>query len=364
MKRALGFSILLIMAGLLTACTTTGTPSVDDIVARMQAAQQQPMHAVIDMTITWSEGELAGAPAVMGIEQWTKGPDKWRAVYRRGPVQMIGTTIVFNGRQMWTYNPNTNTYTEITLPEGQKLPSSEDMAAQMRTTVTRMLETMEFTSLGTEEVAGRRAHKLHALPKPGQATESFLGTPGEATLWVDAETWQTLKMEIDREGGEHMSWVVREIEYDPNLPDDLFTFVPPEGARRAEAPQMRTMTLEEARQAVDFPVLAPTEVPAGYELQGVQVMDAQRVPGGESHGPAVIVMYRSGSDMLSIQQSPASPGGQPPPGEAVTVRGHEGVVRETGFGMRMLIWKENGVLISMFGKLSKEDMLAVAESLE
>lgn len=188
MKRTLVFSILLITTGLLTACTATGTPSVDDIVARMQAAQQQSMHAVIDMTITWSEGELAGAPAVMRIEQWTKGPDKWRAVYRRGPTQMVGTTLVFNGRQMWTYNPNTNTYTEMTVPEGQELPSSEDMAAQMRTTVQQMLDTMDFTLLGMEEVAGRPAYKLRALPNPGQEAESPLGVPGEATLWVDTET--------------------------------------------------------------------------------------------------------------------------------------------------------------------------------
>lgn len=121
------------------------------------------------------------------------------------------------------------------------------------------------------------------------------------------------------------------------------------------------MTLEEARQAVDFPVRAPTELPEGYEFEGARVMRMI----GQPRGDAIVLQYRSGSEILSIQQSLASPEGWFGPGEEITVRDHPGVLREMGFG-RMLIWKEEGVLFSMFhnGKLSPEQLLAVAESLQ
>ena len=51
-------------------------------------------------------------------------------------------------------------------------------------------------------------------------------------------------------------------------------------------------------------------------------------------------------------------------GEKVTVRGQKGYSMEAGMGMRGLMWVEDELQISIFGSLSEEEMLKVAESME
>ncbi|HIC89731.1 MAG TPA: hypothetical protein EYP04_10080 [Anaerolineae bacterium] len=86
------------------------------------------------------------------------------------------------------------------------------MAAQTRAIVEQILKTMNFSYRGTEEVAGRPAYELHAVLKSGQAEQSPLGM-GEATLWVDSESWQVLGTEASMGEMRQMRWMTQEIEF-------------------------------------------------------------------------------------------------------------------------------------------------------
>lgn len=134
---------------------------------------------------------------------------------------MVGVGMV----GLWAAaDPQTNTYTEMELPElAAQQPSPEEMTAQVRQVITQMLETMDFTFLGTADVAGRQTYKLRAVPKPGKEEAVPLGLGGEITLWVDAERWDVLGVEGSWGAMGHMSWRLREVEYEVELPDDLFT---------------------------------------------------------------------------------------------------------------------------------------------
>jgi hypothetical protein len=81
--------------------------------------------------------------------------------------------------------------------------------------------------------------------------------------------------------------------------------------------------------------------------------------------------YRNGIEQLMISQF-YSPEGHAEmlemaatmEAEKVTVRGQEGYLMPAGMGMRNLMWVEDDLQLSLFGSLSEEEMLTVAESLE
>lgn len=145
--------------------------------------------------------------------------------------------MVRNGPHFWMYYPSTNSYMNMTLPPNVADPSAQDTTAQMRKMVEQLLQSTDLTYQGSEQVASRTTYKLHATPKP-QASHAPLAAIKDATLWVDSKTWQVLKQDADLGAGGHMSMAFRSIEYNPTLPDSLFTFTPPAGAKKMDMPQM------------------------------------------------------------------------------------------------------------------------------
>ncbi len=362
---------------LLVACTASGPPSVDEIVARLQEAQQhpQPVHMLTDITFSMPDGESQH----LVVEQWVAPGGKMRLEYKEGPPEVKGMLLVSDGATMWTYMPQTKGYFKMDLSQVRRQqPSPEEMAAEMRDWVKQALDTMTFTYLGMEEVAGRKAYKLRAQPKAG--LEEKAPFEGEVTLWIDAERWEVLGMESAGEGM-RLSWKVRAVEYKEALSDELFTFTPPPDARprgggeEGEAQVLmpgQMLTLEEAQQAVEFEILVPQEMPEGFQLLGVQVMEPPGM-GGMDVGKMVTLVYQKGFQVLTIGEMPlpeevptevvvgTMPGVQ---GEEVTVRGHQAVLKEIGIGGRSLVWQERGLLISITGQVDKETLLRVAEGLE
>lgn len=378
MKRAILVFLILAMAFIIVACGPLGTPSVDKIVAHLQESlQPHNVHLVVEM-----KASLPGMPeeeqTPMVVEQWVRDERHMRIEYKEGPKEIKGTVTVMDGENMWMYIPDQNMYMKVPLPETETMePPPEILNAQLGKLVRQMLDTMTFSYLGTEEVAGRKAYKLEAKPKDGQKSgeNTFTeGMDGPVTLWIDAERWTVLGMEMATDGG-NISWRCRQIEYDVDFPDDLFTFVPPAGAKSAEEmgmPQIKTVTLEEAQAMVNFHILVPEKLPEGMELKVVQVMDTSQMGGhqeGEAPESMVTLMYQKGFATLSIVEMPLPEGvGEevlPPLEEAeeVIVRGHKAVFTDMGMGGRSLMWQEDGLMITINSTLDKETLLEVAESL-
>ncbi len=374
-RRYLVYAILT-LALLLSACGSLGTPAVDDIVARLQESQEhpQPVHLLAEMTFSTPDGQTQR----LLLEQWLAPNGKMRMEYKEGPPEVEGTLLVSDGTTMWMYMPESKRYMKMNLSQFQaQRPSPEGMSAQLRDLVQQALDTMSFTYLGTEEVAGRKAYKLRAKPKAGMEDKSPFGG-GEVTLWVDTERWEVLGME-SRAEGMGFGWKVKEIEYEVEIPDDLFTFTPPpdaqplggEGKAQVMMPG-QMLTLEEAQQAVDFEILVPQDLPEDFRLIGVQVMEPPGMK-GEAVGKVVTLLYQRGVQMLTISEMPV-PAGMPEgadispmpgaEGERVTVRGHRATLMEMGLGGRTLVWQEEGVIITITGQVDKEMLLRVAEGMK
>lgn len=280
---------------------------------------------------------------------------------------MAGSIEVRDDNEMWFYYPEDNSYSYFELGD---MPSAEEMGGQMTQMVEQMLESTDISYLGSGDVAGRETQELKFVPREGEENLGFI--PGETVISVDSETWYPLKMEIKSEKFGSMMMQYREIEFNPDFPPDTFTFTPPEGAKEVEMgmSDIEELTLEEARAKAPFALLEPTDLPEGFEFEWAQLYE---IPENEEmSGVSVVLGYRNDTEELTIAQffSPEEQtsiseiaGGQMQ-GEKVTVRGQEGYSMEVGMGMRGLVWLENELEISIFGSLSEEEMLKVAESMQ
>ncbi|RME64420.1 MAG: DUF2092 domain-containing protein, partial [Caldilineae bacterium] len=325
--------------------------------ARLQQAQQpQNLHTITDMVVTLPDGSQQHSV----VEEWRQGSDRQRLEYRPGSDQIPGMVMVRNGATMWTYNPADNTYTEQTLPPFADAPLGA--ADSLRRSVQELLRTTQVTYTPAETIAGRPTYRIHLEPKADQPSPF----PGPITVWVDAETYLPLKMESgdDQSGGKTVM-TVQSVDYNPTFPEGIFTFTPPPGATRQEQPLVKLLSLEEARAQADFPLLAPTKLPEGYEFAGAQLIDTGEP--STKGGKMAMLMYRGGVGVLMIAERPlkdSMEGGPLPTPEGQTtsieVRGHPGVLSQMGLAGRMLVWEENGVEIRIVGQLSQEELLALA----
>jgi outer membrane lipoprotein-sorting protein len=362
MRKHIATTMMTILLLLLTACASAITPPADEIASQMQAALETPMHGIMEMTNLMP----GGREETSVMEMWQNSSEQIRQVTLEGPEGAVGTLHLRNGNEMWFYNPNDNTYSHQEL---SGMPSSEETGGQMTQMVEQMLESMDITYLGSGEVAERKVHELKFSPKEGEeGEESTFFMPGETTISVESETWFPLKMEIESEEF-GMKMEFREIEFNPDFSPDTFTFVPPEGAEEREINMPEELTLEEVREKAPFTLLEPTSLPEGFEFESAQLFEM--ADDQEMGGTSVILNYRNGGKQLMISQF-YSPEGHAEmlemagamEAEKVTVRGQEGYLMETGMGMRGLMWVEDDLQLSLFGSLSEEEMLTVAESME
>lgn len=143
---------------------------------------------------------------------------------------------------------------------------------------------------GTETVAGRDAHVL---------TVDHVDDDYTVRHYLDTEYYVPLKTTGRFTGGEEsMSYTLtyEDIEFEPDLPPDLFEFTPPEDASVQESPfeedEFPTPAALEAEASMTVP---EPEVPPGFSLS-----DAERVvPGAET----VELTYTSEQGELTVAKT-------------------------------------------------------------
>lgn len=179
---------------------------------------------------------------------------------------------------------------------------------------------------GETTVAGRRAYllkgQLFTYEQNSQLftyeQNSMRETPrpvtSTVTLIVDAKTYWLLGQEEVVEGEEHARTIYRTLRFEllpqDQVPQDTFTFTPPEGVkvRRLEGadafyePRAPSLTLEEAAAAAPFVFLIPTTVPDDLELWP-RVLTYQMNPDRESSDIQYDLRYRgNGTRWMTISE--------------------------------------------------------------
>lgn len=343
-------SALVVISLLLAGCQNQ--PTVEEIVAKMREveASADDAHGIVEARINAS-GEKEDSV----VEIWEKRPNKTRVeVLESSDPEFAGAIIVADGHQVSMYFPAENRV--VTGEVASDEPAGpREMIQFMEEIIQKMLDTSEIKLMGEEDVSGTATYKLELTPKEGE--ESILPAASTATVWVDQERWVVLQAHFisDVVGEAWMS--VRSFELNTGLADDLFEFEVPEGAEvvSVESREPVPLTLDEAKARADF-LLLPTYVPEGVTLINVFSVDG-----------AIVLHYDHSTTSFTIMQGSAPTAEQIPIGETteVTVRGQAAtLITEEVLGTSFLTWEENGVTITIAGRISQEEILQVAESLQ
>jgi len=345
------------IVGTLAACVPAEQLSAGEIVARMEKAEAQveDYHALVETSLVDPDSGIR----TFVQEVWRKDPDLLRVETREGPSEMVGRVTVYNGEQVWFYDPQANVVQMLELVAPLELADAK-MEAAMLATAKQLVAEGSAEYLGEEIVADRKAHKVQFVPRPGSDLSAAVG--GEPiTLWIDREHSRRLRMEIPLPDGGRYSMQYRLLEHNVGLPDRLFQLTHPAGAKAVAQPALvtppdsRPMDLQEAQEAAKFSLLLPTYLP-----QGMALSQARMVGEGES----VTLAYGDSKRTLTLSQALTAPKVRLSDlGEGIALRGTTALLQRQGERSLSLRWQENGLLIFLSGTLSEEEALKIAESM-
>jgi outer membrane lipoprotein-sorting protein len=347
----IGLSVLVAISLLLGGCQKQ--PTAEEIVAKLKEveASTEDAHAILEISL-----QVEGLDEELVVEVWEKKPNKFRAeVLEANDPELAGAISVTDGHQIWMYEPSKN---EVVVGEvGPDEPSGpRDIIQFMDEVIQRVMDTSEVKLAGEEDVTGVATYKLELTPK--EDDETVLPPGSKATLWVEQERWIVLQAHFSGgiAGGEGQMRV-RSFELNTGLADGHFQFEIPAGAQvtKAEDKRPQHLTLDEARSQADFALLVPTYVPEDVTLIDVLTVDG-----------AFILHYDHSMTSFSVIQGLSEGVREAPPGQKteVTVRGQTANLITDGLGNNFLTWMEDGVTITIAGRISQDEILKVAESLQ
>jgi outer membrane lipoprotein-sorting protein len=362
----IGLSVLAAISLLLSGCQNQ--PTAEEIVARIKEveASTEDAHGVLEVSV-----QSQGMDVALVVEVWEKKPNKVRAeVLESSKAEYVGAISVTDGDQVWMYDPDQN---EVMVGEAGmgELDNPREMIQRMEGIIQLALDASEAELLGEEDVAGVATYKLKLTPKEGEDT--FLPVGSEATLWVDQERWVVLQAHFSGDIFGEGEMRVRSFELNTGIADDRFQFEIPEGAQviNIEDTQPKPVTLDEARERADFDLLVPAYVPEGATLVDVfsllvVVPEEDTQTDVYTMREAFVLYYDHAETSFTVMQGASKEMREEPSGEAteVTVRGQTGTLITDDQGNSFLTWEEEGVIITIAGHISEDEIVQVAESLQ
>ncbi|WP_025745860.1 outer membrane lipoprotein-sorting protein [Kallotenue papyrolyticum] len=368
------------LLSLILAACAQAPPTAQEIMERMRAAREQigSGHAIIDLVLDTPEHNGSYT-----LEAWGAKRDRTDAagqpigqarirIVRASQAELTGAELVNDGTTFWLYHPAANRVFTGALGElRQGRIGAADPTAQMlrmQQALQHILDGSNVTLEGESvAVAGRDTWQVLLTPKPETAADLGLGSQLRVQLWIDKATNLPVKGVIDGGALGHLEATATTFEIDAPLPPEVFSFTPPAGAEVIDLAEVarnarpQVVTLDEARAQVDFPLLTPAQLPAGVQLEQVQVLKLRGQTVIQNfNGPILFSLVQGRGELPSEQQAPAGAEVR-----QVQVRGVLGTMiigNETERGT-LLRWRENGVTLVVAGTLSPDEALAIAESL-
>ena len=235
--------------------------------------------------------------------------------------------------------------------------------------------------LGTENIDGKNVYVLELTPS--EKNESF---QWKSKIWVDGENWMLIRCELyDNEGNPYLEIEIRDMELNSGIAYSEFEFKIPDGAQvKILGPEdfknePEKMTLEEAKQLIDFEILIPEYLPEGYEFNYSMVSSSKDMPystfvhSGFSvfagqHYEKITLVYTKGDSEIRIVESVSEKGlseiqNFESEGEYVQVNNMNGTISPIfGGNMKALTWQSEELEVTIISSLDKAELLDIAES--
>ncbi len=337
--------LAIIVVSLISGCTAN--MSAEQIAQKMKEKQNSIKDFSATMVTSYAFGDKSETAKAKIMN---KMPGKSRFEYLE-PAEMAGQIMVNDGKTIWSYDPRKNEVTRMDIPEIAR-PQEQDYTQSIK----EILNQTDISYQGMENFEGRSVYLIKASPK-----NSSMFMDIRYSIWVDSETWMPLKMEIFDKNDKLMTSIeYRDIKFNTGIPDSEFEFKMPEGAKivERERPEIKQMTLEEARKEVNFTILSPSYLPSGYTFDSATVF---KFDDKES----VSLLYRNSSSTFMLTERTVDDTPRPDFGEVekVSVNGTEGKLISMP-GSNMLFWNNGDIELILSTTFGKEETIKVAGSVK
>ena len=221
--------------------------------------------------------------------------------------------------------------------------------------VAMLLDYFDASRTGTADIGDSRAHVIRLVPIADQMPAEIRAAGGYLNVWVRTSDSAPLGLEYEQGVPGSFRLAATTLSLNEALPDDIFTFVVPDGVKVIPFNELEMPDREKA--TAEFEPLTLTTLPEGtVELETAVVRGA------------TVTRYQLDGAEFYLAQGPATAaadlfGGER--GEALTVRDQAATLYQENEGDRLLLtWRENGVTLWLGGQLSLEQALALADALE
>lgn len=309
------------------------------------------------------------------------------------PEKNAEVITVSDGNFQWVYNPEDKTVFKTEISDdfnGLKL-FEPDVYAEFLNGI--ILNGKTASLLRTENIDGKSVYLLELTPsEKNESLERKSQRMSEAwssRIWVDSENWMLLRYKLyDSKGNVTLDMEIQNLKLNTEIPDSKFEFKIPEGAQvkllgvedfKAEP---KKITLEEAKQLVDFEVLTPKDLPEGYEFNYSTVSSSKDTPysaflhsgfsifAGKNY-EGITLIYKKGDNEICIIEKIVENDYPNFPktldfeseSEDILINGKNGMISSIfGGNMKTLTWQNEELEITIISSLDKTELLNVAES--
>ncbi|UNC91430.1 LolA family protein [Candidatus Contubernalis alkaliaceticus] len=288
---------------------------------------------------------------VYSIEQWFQSPGKYRLEMSGGEARQV---IISSGEDIWIYHPELKDYYRISEP----LKEESHTPFLLSGFWNNLLNARELTIIGEERHDNSNFYILEVIPQE-QTSHWF-----KEIIWLEKKKLVPFLIEVyDDQGSQVSEFRYQEIVINNDISPELFEsdFSWEEAQAQCQA---LSLTMEEVREAVDFPLKLPSYLPSGVQLDLITMSEE---PGCRS----VIFHYRGLSQFSLIQNGPVNREGElvetaagvnAVGAERVSVGDDYGFIREDQ-GINTLFWQFQEQIYIITGELEPVQMVKVASSL-
>jgi outer membrane lipoprotein carrier protein len=136
-----------------------------------------------------------------------------------------GDLILSDGQFFWVYYPSVNAQQVIRSPAAAGGETGVNLQAQF---VGNPVERFRYELHGTETVAGRAARVLTLVPRERAEYRSL-------KVWIDTRDGLVRHFELTEHNGNMRRFDLQNMQVNPVVPESVFQFTPPAGARIIDA---------------------------------------------------------------------------------------------------------------------------------
>lgn len=355
------FLLALVILALFTSGCTEKEPGAEEIASLMLEKQ----NSIEDYSYTMHMTSYIGEQVV---------ENEFKSIYKKPHmiknfIEEQGkekeTLVLSDGEFRWTYAPGTNTVMKTKIPDTPELTENHYISL-----IRIALNDTNLSLLGTEEIEGRKAYLLEAIPKEtGEQAPEY-----SMNVWIDKETWMFLGYEMYDSNETLVSKVeIRDLKVNAGIPDSEFVFKIPEGATvkvvnpgDVELPE--GLSFEEAKERVGFEILVPGYLPEGYEFSHAAAYNTSKTAPDVQASETIVLTYMKEGVSIIIAEAvyeghaPEAAIDKMDTAEVVSINGAKGKYLALG-DMRILRWKIEGTDLSLTASLEKDEILKIAESI-